>query len=58
VASVVERNHASAGPGKRRDPTGMYPIYFLGGSETVHKHDRRALAFVEIGNLDVAIPKT
>jgi hypothetical protein len=58
VASVVERDHASAGAGERCDPTGVHPIHFLGGSEAVHKHDRLPLPFVEIGNLDVAIPET
>ena len=49
VAAIVERDHAPAGAGQRRDPAGMDPVHLLGGGKAVHQHDRFALPLVKEG---------
>ncbi len=58
MAAVVERDDAAPGAGQRANPARADPVHLLGRGETVHQHDRlgvRAIAFVEIGDLDRAI---
>ena len=57
VSPIIERDHASAGPGQGRDPSGMNPIHFGIRAETVDEDDRLALAFVEKGDLDAVVRK-
>src|SRR6185437_7686415 len=57
MPTIVERDHAPSGARQRRHPAGRNPIYFLGGSKTMHQHDRLAFAFVEVGDLDIAMTK-
>ncbi len=55
MAAIVERDGAPAGAGQRRDPAGMQPVHLLGRGKAVHQHDRLALPFVEIGDLDAVV---
>ena len=58
MPAVVERDRAPTSKRERSDPAGMYPVHLLVGGKAVHQHDRLALALVEIGDLDLAIPET
>src|SRR5262249_60298309 len=55
MAAIVERDHAPAGLGQRRDPAGMHPVDRGGRGEAVHQDDRLALPLVEKGDLDAAV---
>jgi hypothetical protein len=55
MTAVVESDDAAAGARQRRHPAGIDPVHLLVGGEAVHEHDRLALAFVEKGNVDVAM---
>ena len=55
MATIVERDHAAARARQRRHPARIDPVHFLVGSKTVDEHDRLALPFVEIGDLDLTM---
>ena len=57
MAAIVERDDAAAEPLELGNPAGIDPVDVLAGGEAVHEQDRIALAFVEIGNFDIAVMK-
>src|ERR1700691_4233365 len=58
MAAVVQRDDASPSAGKRRHPAGVNPVNLLVGGKSVDEDDRRPLAFVEKGYLDIIVGKT
>ena len=55
MAAIVERDDAVAVLLQFRDPGRIDPVHVLGRGKAVHENDRRALAFVEIGDFDCAV---
>src|SRR5262249_52044535 len=55
MAAIVERDDAAARTRKRRYPAGIDPVHFLVGSKAMDEHDRLALPFVEIADLDLTM---
>src|SRR6478672_5768788 len=51
MAAVIERDDATTGTLKRREPAGLHPVYLLRGSKSVNQHHRRAQSLVEEGEL-------
>ena len=49
VTTIIERDDPAAGSSESGDPARMNPVHFGGRGETVHKHDRRPLAFRLVG---------
>src|ERR1700757_2990879 len=55
MAAIVERDDPAAVFLQLRDPGRIDPVDVFGRGKAVHQHDRIALAFVEIGNFDIAV---
>ena len=57
VAAIVECDDAAAVLFQFGNPGRINPVHILGRREAVHQQDRIALAFVEIGNFNIAVVK-
>src|SRR6516225_4889436 len=55
VAPIIDRDGAAAGAGQRRYPARIEPIHFFVRRKAMDEHDRLALPFVEIGDLDITM---